>query len=437
MTYSNCGLDLLKQTSPQSFNQIAKRLLCYSTNFDLITSHLDEKTDLALSPEKVAEKAIEYGCYKEAIDILNKSIQDNFIHSSLYLDMSAAHFGLGNYLESIQHFKKFQASTEIENQHSTLEIAQAFSKSLVRGVKDSFNGICILFYDLVQHPIHSTTQFCKAFSQLVDLAKNQEWNLLAEILVPEAYELVSNWDSLDNPSKGDLLGYVIGKYGADFMIPGTIAKVTSKSLSKARQLDQIYSGQKRSERLLLLESMTAIESATELNEIVQANQKIMAAGNELNLSIREMYQLKEAGKLDGTLHTVCENMFPTVLAKESFELFQKAEASLRPYRNKIMPEMQVRELIQSTGVKTYPRPSGIPGHFQVCISKKGAGIKYVDPVNPQNSIRVMPGKPHSHMPYQQNPYVIRNIEGNVIDKFGKIVDSKAPEAHIPLNEFIY
>lgn len=49
----------------------------------------------------------------------------------------------------------------------------------------------------------------------------------------------------------------------------------------------------------------------------------------------------------------------------------------------------------------------------------------------------MPGKPHSPFPYQRNPYVTQMINGETIDKFGNIVSSKSPEAHIPLEEYIY
>lgn len=40
-----------------------------------------------------------------------------------------------------------------------------------------------------------------------------------------------------------------------------------------------------------------------------------------------------------------------------------------------MPELQARELIEKTGIRTFPRPSGIPENFRVQISDKGAGMK--------------------------------------------------------------
>ena len=73
----------------------------------------------------------------------------------------------------------------------------------------------------------------------------------------------------------------------------------------------------------------------------------------------------------------------------------------------------------------------------VFVSDKGAGMKYVHPSNNKFEIRVMPGKPHSPLPHQQKPYVSFRKNDAFFDKFGNIVTREAPEAHIPLEEFIF
>ena len=102
-----------------------------------------------------------------------------------------------------------------------------------------------------------------------------------------------------------------------------------------------------------------------------------------------------------------------------------------------MPESQARELIHQTEIRTFPRPQGIPENFRVKLSNEGAGMKYVHPTDEGTYIRVMPGKPHSHYPCQQEPYVNYRMNGQSIDKFGKKVSNESIEAHIPLEEFIY
>ena len=94
-------------------------------------------------------------------------------------------------------------------------------------------------------------------------------------------------------------------------------------------------------------------------------------------------------------------------------------------------------MIHQNGILTFQRPTGIPENYLVKITEKGAGMEYVHPTNKNLSVRVMPGNPYSPNPAQQKPYVIYKENGQVLNKFGKAIDGKSPEAHIPLDEFIF
>ena len=122
--------------------------------------------------------------------------------------------------------------------------------------------------------------------------------------------------------------------------------------------------------------------------------------------------------------------------RESYILYDRAQEFLKPHRG-YMSEAQAKELIHKTEIPTFPRPEGIPAHFQVKLSDKGAGIKYVDPKNEGIYVRVMPGKLHSPLQHQQKPYVIQMKDGKAIDRFGNSIAKSAREAHIPINEFVY
>lgn len=76
-------------------------------------------------------------------------------------------------------------------------------------------------------------------------------------------------------------------------------------------------------------------------------------------------------------------------------------------------------------------------NYVVTISERGAGMKYIDPENSHKFVRVMPGKAHSPNPRQQNPYVIQQKNGKAFDKQGNLIPPEKPEAHIPLEEFVY
>ena len=116
---------------------------------------------------------------------------------------------------------------------------------------------------------------------------------------------------------------------------------------------------------------------------------------------------------------------------------KRVQDFLKPHTKQFLPEVQVRELIHQAGMKTFPRPAGIPENFRVRITEKGGGVEYAHPDHTHITVRVMPGKPHSPMPHQQQPYVIQKMNGKAVDKHGNYLSLDAPEAHIPIEEFVF
>ena len=211
--------------------------------------------------------------------------------------------------------------------------------------------------------------------------------------------------------KGELSGYAFGKHGADILLPGAAAKAIAKGTTAAKELGAICKNLQSEERMLVLEAA--------------------AEGG------REMALLQQAEHLEGAVANTFEHFANNPAMRESYELFDKAQEFLKPYKG-FMSESQARTLIHQTGVRTFPRPEGIPEGFRVQISDKGVGMKYMHPDHTHTIIRVMPGKPHSPFSYQQKPYVIQMKDGAFLDKYGKKVASgDVPEAHIPYEEFIF
>jgi hypothetical protein len=81
------------------------------------------------------------------------------------------------------------------------------------------------------------------------------------------------------------------------------------------------------------------------------------------------------------------------------------------------------------------RPGGIPSHWIAKPTRKGGGMRYVNPANPHDQVRVMPGEPNSPHPAQQRPYVKRMKDGAAYDAAGQVVDPRSAKAHIPLQDF--
>lgn len=87
--------------------------------------------------------------------------------------------------------------------------------------------------------------------------------------------------------------------------------------------------------------------------------------------------------------------------------------------------------------KGMTRPKGVPYSWVAKPSKKGGGTRFVDPANPHNSVRVMPGDPKSPFPHSQKPYVRHLKGGQSLDVNGNVVPKNTPEAHIPLDDFVW
>ena len=238
--------------------------------------------------------------------------------------------------------------------------------------------------------------------------------------------------------RGERAGYAFGKYGADILIPGSAAKVASKGLKSAKELTAVCKGLQTAEKTLLLESVTSLENSAKIGEVLQASQKSIVLGEELGLTTREIVELKQAGTFESVVAHTLEETLSNPLTSESYKLFKEAQDFLKPYSKTFLPESEVRALIHQAGIQTFPRPAGLPENFRIRISDKGGGMMYMHPEHTHTSIRVMPGKPHSPLPYQQKPYVIYIKDGKALDKFGnKLTGKELPEAHIPYDEFIY
>jgi hypothetical protein len=287
---------------------------------------------------------------------------------------------------------------------------------------------------LITHPVQTSKQVADSLTQLVTLVKNDEFGVIAQSLSPELHQLATEWETLSSEKRGELAGYAVGKLGTDLLTPGAITKIAGKSATAAKELAAICNKLQLAKDTLVLETAAGIGDAAKIAEVIESGRKTVAMGEELGFTAREMGALKETGKLESTINRARDNLSPEM--KESLDKFKKAEEFLKP-RKEYMLESQAKELIEQTGVKTFPRPNGIPENYRVKLSNNGAGIKYVHPTDTGTYVRVMPGKPHSPYPYQQKPYVNLRKNGNSLDKNGNIVEHNSIEAHIPYDEFIY
>ena len=404
----------------------------FSTDYAYLFSNQEADVDLY---QVRGERALEFGYYNQAVQDFGRAIEANPTNPISYLERGVAHFALGQYDLSLEDYKQFTFEAQKTYPLSIEEFSAGFTRGLPKGAYEAGKGLLLFLIDFVKDPIYTTWHTIEGFAMLALLARNDEWKIIGEMLVPEAFELVNQWNDLSSDERGELTAFALAKHGTNIFLPGTLSKLASMGLKSGPQLAAVFRKLQIAQDTLVLETATGIGNAAKIAEVVEAGQQTAFFAEELGVSAREMGQLKQAGKLEATLANKYEHL--NISMQESIALHNRAREILKPYAKKPMPEFKVRELINETGIQTFPRPNGIPENYFVTISDKGAGMKYVNPQNTHTYVRIMPGKSHSPFPYQQKPYVNQRINGKSLDKNGSVVPNESPEAHIPLEEFVY
>jgi tetratricopeptide (TPR) repeat protein len=385
-----------------------------------------------ISYETRGNLAYNYECYGQAIQDYGNAITIDPSNPTLYLERGIANFELGNYEQSMSDYQQYVEKKA--EPFSVTDFSIGFARGVPRGAYESGEGAILFLSEFITHPIHTSKQVVDALTQLATLAKNDEFGLIAEALSPELHQLVTDWDTLPSYTRGELSGYALGKIGTDLLAPGAVAKIASKSITTGRELATICKNFHLAKETLILETANGIGIPAKVSEIISMGKKSATLGEELGFTAQEIGELQKTKTLEQVVNKAHYDLPPHL--QESNILYQKAQGVLGKHKG-FMPESEVRNLIHQTGIKTLPRPKGIPEDYRIKLSKTGGGMKYVHPNNEQNYIRVMPGKPHSPYPYQQKPYVNVMKDGKTIDNFGNVVLNTSEEAHIPYDQYIY
>ncbi len=343
----------------------------------------------------------ELGLYNDAIKSLYEVLKKDPRNKEAYFERAQAYFELGEFDKAISDFLQtgLKSETIDPEDFSSLLFAKGLILGVLRGGKDgavefvpsslaSLQGLSHGLWALVTDPENCSNEIVTASLACIEFFRDSSCVEIIKGLVPELGELIENWTTISDEEKGNLMGYVIGKYGIDILI-------TSGSIKAV----QAYRNLKKANNLFTLERVS---------KNIKKGGIIKEASNALNKTNLETIRKIKAG-----------------------------EAFLKPYQGQYLPENAVRKILHQAEFKTFSKPKGIPADFRVKLSNGGGGMKYVHPSHADNYVRIMPGKPHSPNPCQQKPYAVQMKHGKAYDKYGNKVSTKAFEAHIPLEEFIY
>ncbi len=247
----------------------------FSTDFTHLYERPSQEADfINLCYQVRGESALAQGYYDQAVQDFEKAIELNPTNPIPYLERGVANFSLGKYDLSLADYQQF--SSQVQSTHPLLitDFSLGFVKGVPKGIYESGRGIFMFVSDVVAHPIQTGQQIYEAFTFLSNLVQSGEWGELGEVLAPEIHQLVNKWDTISLDRRGELAGYVFGKYGADILLPGALAKATAKGLKGTQELSVAYRGLKTAEQTFLLESAAGLESTAKISEIVQLEKRI-------------------------------------------------------------------------------------------------------------------------------------------------------------------
>ncbi|QCE32869.1 DUF1073 domain-containing protein [Acetobacteraceae bacterium] len=137
---------------------------------------------------------------------------------------------------------------------------------------------------------------------------------------------------------------------------------------------------------------------------------------------------KMEGEIPSANISQTENTQRTLYLNENTEAVQENKKNSITLKN---------NEIQNKDFNVSKRPDWIPDSWQEKPSKKGKGMRYYNPKNEHDHVRIMEGEPNCTLPFRQKPYVKYSKQGTYVDKNGNPVHSGSPDAHIPYKEFKY
>jgi len=236
-------------------------------------------------------QALRNNYYDQAIDSFGKAIEVNPGNHNIYLDRAFAYLQNGQFDQSLNDYQVYtnQGQTIVEKSTpfvDCFDFTFGVTTGITKGAVESGKQLMSFAANAITHPVKTYSGFVNSIQMLSDLAKDNEWKTLSKILFPEVCELVNNWDSLTPKEKGEKSGYIIGKYGADILIPGVAAKAVAQGIKGAKELVVIAKNIQRTEELLVLEALTETGGRTEeftqiINRTRTIEQEISSASNKL------------------------------------------------------------------------------------------------------------------------------------------------------------
>lgn len=303
--------------------------------------------------------------YEASILSLGQAIEKNPKNKEAYFERAIAYFEQGHLEDAIEDFLTTGYSTTPIDPNDTYSVE--FAKGLLKGtatnslkslidfVPSTFHTLSGLSHGLwafACDPVDVSQELITSCQNIAQSIKDNTTLEIAQTLIPELRELTENWDHLAPAKKGELMGSIIGEYGTDFLL---IAYAT-KGASLAFRSMKAFTELRRANAALTLERL-AYEAVT----MAAIEEQHLTWWNKTKPLIEKIKQSNGKG-LD------------KFIAKE--------------FKNHQLSELQIRQILHQCGIKTFPKPKGIPTDCIVEISEKNGGMIYPQTRDNKRSMRL-------------------------------------------------
>lgn len=266
-------------------NQILKKSYSKSLSLNVSASstvHSSKAIAVAFSPQSdifLGQGTLlnDLLLYKEAIQVLTQAIQLSPSNRDAYIERAMAYFETNQLplaLKDYESAKKLSIVPPFKpGSHKAMTMMTAvyipenkteFSKGLVSGTVDGAKvstvefipsifsccrGILNGLWAFVCSPIEVSQEMVNTAYAIGEFISTHSTEECFQCVVPELKELSLSWDKLNDHSRGQKIGFIIGKYGVDIFAPAGALK----GVNKVRAL-------KRANTMCTLESCAASQA---------------------------------------------------------------------------------------------------------------------------------------------------------------------------------
>ncbi|MDN3507284.1 MAG: hypothetical protein P0S94_00005, partial [Simkaniaceae bacterium] len=115
-------------------------------------------------------------------------------------------------------------------------------------------------------------------------------------------------------------------------------------------------------------------SLNTIKKIFNTGKQTKNIASYLGLTKKEITTLAKSGKLRPHISETIDHIYRDSKHLESLNRFNRAKPIYKQYSKKPFPEPFIRDTIERLGIRTYPRPKGIPNNYITKFSKKVGGI---------------------------------------------------------------